>query len=255
MEGLWPSENVNINSSTLPPAIRRSCSKQNKRSCSNKRVAFCNISPKQTMPEAMSDHEGRGCHSRCYVCCAWTCLAVFVVLMITVILGLVSMSFLRSTVPVITVNALSFPRLEISSSSGQKLLTADVNMAFEVTNKKDKVVLNIRPLTVDVSSEKVNIGRAKTRGFFLKTGKSSTMNAYSSVVKKKVDLSNTEQLEANIQDKQVVVDIELHGDMKISYGGLTINGLPMTVKCKGIWPSVFQSRDAPKCDVKLFSLE
>ncbi|KAK3188550.1 hypothetical protein Dsin_028111 [Dipteronia sinensis] len=255
MEGLQPSENVNTNSSTLPPAIRGSCSKQNRRSCSNKRVAFCNISPKKTMPEAMSDHEGRGCRSECYVCCACTCLAVFIVLVIAVILGLVSISFLRSTVPRITVNALSFPRLEISSSAGQKLFTADVNMSFEVTNKKDKVVLYIRPLTVDISSEKVNIGRAKTQGFSLITGKSSTMNAYSSVVKKKVDLSNTEQLEANIRDKQVVVDIELHGDMKINYGWLTINGLPMTIKCKGIWPAVFQSGDAPKCDVKLFSLE
>ncbi|KAI9198304.1 hypothetical protein LWI28_013548 [Acer negundo] len=255
MEGLQPSENVNINSSTLPPAIRGSCSKQNQRSLSNKRVAFCNIPTNQTMSEAMSDHEGRGCRSQCYICCAWTCLAVFVILVIAIIFGLVSMSLLRSTVPRITVNALSFPRLEISSSSGQNLLTADVNITFEVTNKNDKVVLNIHPLTVDVSSEKVNIGRAKTRGFSLKTGKSSTMNAYYSVVKRKIDLSNTEQLEENIRDKHMVVDIELHGDMKINYGGLTINSLPMTVKCKGIWAAVFQSVDAPKCDVKLFSLD
>ncbi|KAK1570550.1 hypothetical protein Q3G72_003605 [Acer saccharum] len=232
MAGLQLSENVNINSLTLPPAIRQSCSKQNRRSFSNKRVAFCNIPTNQTMPETMSDHEGRGCRSQCYACCAWTCFAVFVILVIAVILGLFSMSMLRSTVPRITVIALSFPRLEISSSSGQKLLTADVNMTFEVTNKNDKVVLNIRPLTVDVSSEKVNIGRAKTQGFSLNTGKSSMMNANYSVVKKKVDLSNTEQLEANIRHKQMVVDIELHGYVKINYGGLTINSLPMTAKCK-----------------------
>ncbi|KAH7564714.1 hypothetical protein JRO89_XS09G0010900 [Xanthoceras sorbifolium] len=246
MAGLLPNENINVDL-PLPPALRRSCSKR------NKRVAFCDIPPKQTMSEAMSDRPGRGYRSLWYTCCVWTCLAVFIVLVIALIIGLVSMSLLRATVPAIAVNALSFPQLQISSSSKQKLLTADVNMTFEVTNNNKRAVLNIHPLTIDVSYENLNIGRAKTRGFSLKTQKPYTMNTYTSVVKRNVDDSNTEQFETNIRAKQLVVDIELTGSMGISYGRLTLNGLPMTVKCEGLQQAVFSSGGGPKCKVKLFS--
>lgn len=214
-----------------------------------------NLSEISTKPRARDwdsgddvKRERRGCR----LCCAWTSLVVGFLVLGLMLLGALSLSFVKGALPEFRVKSLNISRLEISKKDKNTFLTADVQLLINVTNKNDRYDLSYSVLSVEVSSEDINLGTKEVAEFKQNPKKVSVLNVSTEVKKSVVDDAATDDLKSNYKDRQVVIDVVFEGSVTVNMEGRKLSGLPLKVLCTSIQQVDIDNGLQPQCRVKMF---
>ncbi|KAK9279600.1 hypothetical protein L1049_013279 [Liquidambar formosana] len=216
-------------------------------------VVFSEIPRRPHKPDK-ERRRGRCCSGCFVVCCAWGCMIGFALVLVLLVVAAIFVAFLHSEMPEVHVARVSIPSLDVvTASSQQALLSADVDIVVEVSNKNDRAKLSYGTMTVDVSSEKISLGQTKVVAFSQKPKNSTELKIHTKVTRLAVDKEDGAFLKSNVKDGEMVFDVVLSGTIGVGVGRFTINGLPVTMACHGIQQSQVDIGQEPKCSVKMFS--
>ncbi|KAH7838661.1 hypothetical protein Vadar_029606 [Vaccinium darrowii] len=191
------------------------------------------------------------------LCCAWTSLIIGCLVLALMLLGALSLYFINGALPEFSIKSMNISRLDISSKDERTLLSADVQLLINATNKNDGYDLSYSALTVEVSSEDINLGTTEVAAFKQNPKKVSELKVSTGVRKSAVDDAAVEDLKSNYKVRQVVIDVVFKGRISLNIEGHELNGLPMKVLCTSIEQNVIDTTDeileaVPGCQFYFF---
>lgn len=239
----WESGHESNNIPEMPPKHQARKSDEDKLS---------EITTKHEAGDWDSNDEKRERRGR-RLCCAWTSLIVGCLVLALMLLGSLSLYFIKGALPEFSIKSMNISRLDISSKDERTLLSADVQLLINATNKNDGYDLSYSALTVEVSSEDINLGTTEVAAFKQNPKKVSQLKVSTGVRKSAVDDAAVEDLKSNYKVRQVVIDVVFKGRISLNIEGHELNGLPMKVLCTSIEQNVIDSGLQPKCQVKMFN--
>ncbi|XP_010522019.1 PREDICTED: uncharacterized protein LOC104800796 [Tarenaya hassleriana] len=203
----------------------------------------------------MEYEEERARRRRCppcfRMCCACTCLIVSLFLLILLIVGVSLVSSVKSSLPLVNVANLRFPKMEFNGTSAELVLNADSIAVLQFSNKNDKTVLYYSAMTADVSSESIDLGHTKIQGFRQDPDDVRTVRISTRVRKSSVYDVDATLLRDKLKRFEAVVDVFLSGKMGLDFWGVRIN-LPTVIACEDVNQNEVIQGLKPKCHVLIF---
>ncbi|KAF8047616.1 hypothetical protein N665_2917s0003 [Sinapis alba] len=190
-----------------------------------------------------------GCFRKC---CACTCMFLSIVLIIVLLTGLSVNSSLHSRLPQVSVTTLKFSRLNITNSTTDLLLNANVKTVLELSNKNDQPMLYYSPMKASASSENINLGQKKLLGFTQSPGNVTYLNIATRIRKSKVYDVDATLLRNKEKNHEAVVKVLVSGKLGFDWLGFRIR-LPIVIACEDVKQSDVINGLKPMCDVRIFS--
>ena len=149
-----------------------------------------------------------------------------------------------------SVRKLNVAKLQVDDSHE---MYADISLIVKISNKNEKLKLSYGPLTIDVSSDEVSLGKAKVGGFSQKAQNDTSLNVNMRQDKVKVDPDAVNEIRSDLKVHEMVFDVYLSGTIGLALGSMHINSLPFLSTCYAVKQQDVDFGKGPICEVKLFS--
>ncbi|XP_030447656.2 NDR1/HIN1-like protein 2 [Syzygium oleosum] len=223
-------------------------------------VAFSEVSECSSIPGNYPRKSRRccrcNCGSCCFVCCAWSCLGVLAVVLGILVLGVWFVSFIKSDLPEVRVQRLSFPGMRLANSSKQDtLLDTGVEVILNVTNKNEKIGISYKSMTAEVSLEEIRIGQAHVSGFFQEPRNQTMLKLATQVTRTVIPKEDGSDLQSDFKERVMVLDVVLNGTLALNFGRFKLQGLPFVIGCTDIKQAEVDIGLEPRCSIRVFAFK
>ncbi|XP_027336623.1 uncharacterized protein LOC113850326 [Abrus precatorius] len=199
------------------------------------------------------DHlDKRRCHPCCFGCCAWTCVVVFVLIIAFLFVGIAYVGFLKSGMPEVNVRMFNITKLQVDNNT-QKM-DAIINLVLKVSNKNEKLKLFYSPLSVDVASDDVPLGKTKVHGFSQMPMNDTNLNMTMVLENADVNTYAVDDLKSDIKAYEMVFDVYVNGKIGFQVGSWHMSKVPFLVSCHQIKRMDVDFGRRPPCNVKMFAI-
>ncbi|XP_058750382.1 uncharacterized protein LOC131629047 [Vicia villosa] len=193
-----------------------------------------------------------GHYHPCYVaCCAWSCLAVFIFVVIFLFFGISYLAFLKSGMPKVNVRAFNVSKFQVNYNS-QKM-DAIVNLGLRFSNNNEELKLLYGPLFVDVISNDVQLGNTKLKGFTQMPRNETDLDMTMTTNHEIVNNDAADDLKSDIGAYEMVFDVYISGNIGVKIGSLHMINVPFLSTCEQIKKMDVDYGRKPECDIKMFS--
>ncbi|KAL1370281.1 hypothetical protein HN51_000569 [Arachis hypogaea] len=192
------------------------------------------------------DKAGRSCM---FMICAWTCIIIFTILIVLLFVGISYLAFLQSGMPSICIRQLNITKLQLDH---QDKLSTTVFLLLRITNKNEKLTLLYSPLDVLVNSQGIKLGEDHIDKFSQKPQNDTDYHIKMENKNADVDRHAVEELNSDIQAKEVMYDIFVGGKIGLKLGGLEMANVPFLASCRHIKQFDVNLGRRPECDVRMF---
>lgn len=195
----------------------------------------------------------------------WLSIFLICLVLIVAVAGAMFLGYFQPKLPVVRIERLKLPMLNVTTSSQQNYLSTDIELFIVVLNVNKKVEFSYSPLTVYVSSGVVNLGKAEIPGFTqMAVSNMTVLKVRTGVSHALVDNEEGEKLRTSYEDEMSMkVDVMLSGSVRFIFGGggssgegegyLRTTKIPIGVLCKNVDVSrVGNNNHEPQCKVDLF---
>lgn len=146
---------------------------------------------------------------------------------------------------------LTITKLEIDNST-QKM-DSIISLGLRVSNKNDKFEILYGPLSVDVASDEVPLGKNTIRGFSQKPHNDTDLEMTMTLDNANVDKFAVDDLKSDISAKEMVFDVYVGGKIGFKIGSLHMINVPFLSSCHQIKQMDVDFGRRPGCDVKMFA--
>lgn len=243
-----------------PPLPAESGHPRHKKPRQTRHVAFSEVSGSSSVP---GNNPGKlrsccrcDCGSFCFVCCAWSCLGVLAVILSILVLGVWFVSFIKSDLPEVRVQKLSFPGLYVGNSSKQEtLLNTGVEVLLNVTNKNEKIGISYNSMTAEVSLEDLRMGQAQVPGFSQEPKNQTMLKLKTEVSHFVLSKEDGQDLQSDLKNNGMVLDVVLNGTLGLNFGTFKLQGLPFIIGCTDIKQSDVDTGLEPGCSIRIFAFK
>lgn len=196
------------------------------------------------------------CGSCCFVCCAWSCLVVVALVLSILVLAVWFVSFLKSDLPEVRVQKVSFPGLRIASSSKQETqLDAGVEVLLNITNKNEKIGISYAGMTAEFFLEDIKMGQSQVSRFFQEPKKQTTLKLATQVTRTVISREDGQDLQSDMKHNTVVFDMVLNGGLGFKFGKFKLQRLPFIIGCNGISQADVIIGLEPRCKIRIFAFK
>ncbi|OIV95668.1 hypothetical protein TanjilG_01462 [Lupinus angustifolius] len=199
----------------------------------------------------MDDRDKTRCHRCCSTFCVWSCLSLFVIILIFLFIAISYLIFLQLGLPQFNVRSLNITKLEVDNNSEQ--LHAIISLGIRVSNKNEKMEILYGSLFVDITSEEVPLGNAIVGGFSQKAQNDTNLDMEMTISNAKVDRDAVNSLKSDIDSKEMVFDVYVGGHIGFKVVGMHMTNVPFLSSCHEIKQMDVDFGRRPACDVKMFS--
>ncbi|KAL5077024.1 hypothetical protein RYX36_016008 [Vicia faba] len=190
-------------------------------------------------------------HPCCLACCAWSCLAVFIFVVIFLFFGISYLAFLKSGMPKVNVRTFSINKFQVNYNSHK--MDANINLGLKFSNKNEEFKLLYGPLFVDVISEGVKLGNTKLKGFSQMPRNETDLDITMTTNHEIVNNYAADELKSDISAYEMVFDVYISGNIGVQMGGLHMINVPFLSTCEQIKKMDVDYGRKPECDIKMFS--
>ncbi|ESW18896.1 hypothetical protein PHAVU_006G080100 [Phaseolus vulgaris] len=205
-----------------------------------------------TLNDSSIDHLDKGRHHPYwFVCCAWSCLLLFFLVIAFLFACITYLAFLKSGMPLVYVRAFNITGFQVDE--GSQKMDAVIGLKLLFSNKNDKLQLLYGPLSIDVTSENILLGKNKVDAFTQMPLNDTNLDMIMTVNNADVNPYAAEDLKADIKANEMVFDVYAGGHIGFKVGSLEMNNVPFVACCHEINLMDVDFGRRPSCDVKLFS--
>ncbi|GAU18621.1 hypothetical protein TSUD_124530 [Trifolium subterraneum] len=202
--------------------------------------------------ESIEEFDNNGHHHPCCLaCCAWSCFVLFILVVIFIFLGIAYLAFLKAGMPKVNVRTFNVTKFQVDYSS-QKM-DAIVSLGLRFSNKNDELELLYGPLSIDVTSDDLLLGKTKLSGFTQmprnETDLDMTMITNHAIVNKYA----ADDLKSDISAYEMVFNVQISGNIGVQIGSLHMINVPFLSSCEQIKKMDVDYGRKPECDIKMFS--
>ncbi|KAK7290332.1 hypothetical protein RIF29_04663 [Crotalaria pallida] len=198
----------------------------------------------------MDEHDKRG-WQQCYSSfCVWSCLFLFILILILLFVGIAYLVFLQTGLPKINVRTLNVTKLEVDNT---EKMDAIINLGIRVSNKNEKLEILYGPLSIDVISSDVSLGNTKIQGFSQKPKNDKDFDLRMTMNNANVDNDAVDSLKSDIAAKEMVFDVYVGGNIGFKIGNLHMTNVPFLSSCHEINQMDVDFGRRPACEVKMFA--
>ncbi|CAK8566120.1 unnamed protein product [Lathyrus sativus] len=201
---------------------------------------------------SVDDFDTRHSHPCCLACCVWSCLVVFIFIVIFLLFGISYLAFLKSGMPTVNVRAFSINKLQVNYNSHK--MDATINLGLRFSNKNEEFKLLYGPLFVDVISEDVLLGNTKLKGFSQMPRNDTDLDITMKTNHEVVDTDAADDLKSDIGAYETVFNVYISGKIGVQIGGLHMINVPFLSICEQIKKIDVDYGRNHECDIKMFSL-
>lgn len=201
-------------------------------------------------------HPRRACGPRFNSCCAWTSLIVGILIILFLLLGGIYFAFLQSNLPQVRLQRLDVWQLMVNTTSaGDTVLTANLEVHLNVTNGSGKIALGYRSMVATVSSGGIDLNAVKLGDMRQAPHATTEMNVSTGAWGMAVEEGAAAELEDNANRQMLVIDVVVKGVIDFLMGGNRMNTLPFKIDCYSIDQTEIDDGHAPKCNTKLTPIQ
>lgn len=198
------------------------------------------------------------CH-RCCICCIWFIIFLLALLLLAAIAGGVVWVLYRPQRPTFSVSSLKFTTFNLTSDS----LNSRLDLSVSARNPNKKIVFFYDPISIDVSSQGVDIGNGTFPALVHGTKNSTTLKAtVSTGGPRDLDTDSATLLRSDLKKKnRLALQLRLETKVKVKLGSLKTKKVGVRVFCDGIDANIPKgnstatpysgSSSDPNCHVKL----
>ncbi|KAJ1376982.1 Late embryogenesis abundant protein [Sesbania bispinosa] len=198
------------------------------------------------------DHEKGCCKPLCYALCMRVCLGLFTLIIILVIMFVSYIAFLQSGRPQVNIMRLSINNLHIDYNS-QSIVGA-ISLEVRVSNKNERLMLLYEPLTVDVTKEKVQLGRTKIGGFSQMPQNDTNLDMTVTLDNARINKPGMDTIGFDMNNTyEMEFDVYLSGKIGLKVGGLNVSIVPFLSSCHQIKQKDVDNGKSPACEVNIFA--
>ncbi|KAK4483049.1 hypothetical protein RD792_010225 [Penstemon davidsonii] len=192
------------------------------------------------------------CHTFCNSICAWALLIIVILLFILLIAGVTYFSILQSNLPEVHLQRIDVNRVEVNRTRMDTLLTADVQVRLNATNKNGRIALSYSRMSATLTTEGINLGTENLESLKQNPGTSSDIMVRTAVRRMPVLGGAADELVHNSNDKTMMVDVVLKGHIDFFVDGRNhMTGFPIRVVCVNVDQWKIDNGNAHRCDVKM----
>ncbi|CAI9107168.1 OLC1v1006466C1 [Oldenlandia corymbosa var. corymbosa] len=189
--------------------------------------------------------------SRFNLCCAWASLVVGVLTILILVLGGVSFLFFQSNLPDFRFESLNVTSFEIvRAPNSDTLLSADIEVTLNATNKNDKIPVFYSSLTADLSSDGVSLGSMQLPDLLQRPQNFTDLKIHS-VLNNVTVSEDAQDLQTKSEKHQLLIDLVIRGNVHFDLQGQRLAGFPFKVICQDVYQGLLDDGKTPKCIVKL----
>ncbi|KAF5930669.1 hypothetical protein HYC85_031542 [Camellia sinensis] len=188
----------------------------------------------------------------CGLCCAWSAIIIGCFIMGVLVVGGMYLSFLQNALPQFYVKAMKFTKLKVNTKNLQTMLTADLELQINATNKNDKYDLSYGLFKVEVWSDDIKLGTTEVPPFEQKARKMTVVKLKTGVENSLVNGDDADELVKNWQNRHLTLNMVFRGSISFNFEGRHVNDLPLTVSCEKVVISEIDAGRQPVCHAKMF---
>ncbi|ERN04234.1 hypothetical protein AMTR_s00077p00143080 [Amborella trichopoda] len=188
----------------------------------------------------------------CCSCCLWICVLLLVLILFLCLVGFAVFVYFRPTPPKFKVETLKFKQFSVESRSQQLYLTSNVQLFVEALNKNDRFGFSYDHLSALVFANDVSLGGASFPRFLQPRKNTTVMNFPASVMGSLVDNAEGKEMESKYKAKQLDLNVELRGNLRIIFRRWSSGKLEFQLWCEGVNQHKISMGMEPQCKVKLF---
>ncbi|CAL0334757.1 unnamed protein product [Lupinus luteus] len=247
---------VELQRSTSKPALMKDSSAGSFPKQSGRHVAF--EAPSKNRYSGLSDidsnivnRDKRRFNRCCSTFCVWSCLSLFILIIISVFIAISYLILLQGGLPEINVRSLNITKLELDKNSQN--LNAAIGLGIRITNKNEKTVILYGPLSVDVISEDVPLGNAKVGRFSQEAQNETNLDLKMTMNNVMVDKDAVDSLKSDIDAKEMVFDVYVGGYIGFKIRSMQMTNVPFLSSCHEIKQMDVDFGRRPACDVRMFA--
>jgi hypothetical protein len=201
--------------------------------------------------ESVEDFDNGHYHPCCLACCAWSCLVLFILIVIFIFLGISYLAFLKAGMPKVNVRTFNVTKFQVDYSS-QKM-DAIISLGLRFSNKNEELKLLYGPLSIDVTSDDVLLGKTKLGGFAQMPRNETNLDMTMITNHAIVDKYAADDLKSDISAYEMVFDVYISGNIGVQIGSLHMINVPFLSSCEQIKKMDVDYGRKPECDIKMFS--
>ncbi|GFZ01765.1 hypothetical protein Acr_15g0003740 [Actinidia rufa] len=191
--------------------------------------------------------------SGCGLCCACASLIAGCIVLILVLFGALSYSFVQGSMPDFRIRSFNITRLEVSPKDKPTTLTADVHFVINATNKYHRFELSYGTLNVDVSAGKINLGHTEVAPFKQSGVNVRELDLKVGVKDMAVDSGDALALKSDREEKNMVINVVFKGSISFNFEGHQLKDMPLSVLCHNVEQSDVYNGLRPLCHVRIFN--
>lgn len=211
-------------------------------------------------PTPKPSRRRRSCCHRTCICCIWFTIFILALILLAAIAGGVVWVLYRPQRPSFSVSSLKFSTFNLSSSDS---LNSRLDLSVTARNPNKKLVFFYDPISIDVSSQGVDIGNGTFPALVHGAKNSTTLKTVVSTGGPRVlDSDSANSLRSDLKKKnRLPLEIRLETNVKVKLGSLKTNKVGIRVFCDGIDANIPKgnstvtaysgSSSEPNCHVKL----
>ncbi|CAJ2640525.1 hypothetical protein L195_g034482 [Trifolium pratense] len=239
----------------IKPALVKNSSTNSSRK-SGRRVSF--EFPPNNRPQSQSfshesieEFDNGHYHPCCLACCAWSCVILFIFIVIFIFLGISYLAFLKAGMPTINVRTFNVTKFQVDYNS-QKMDTI-ISLGLKFSNKNEELKLLYGPLFIDVTSDDVLLGKTTLSGFAQMPRNETNLDMTMTTNDANVNKYAADDLKSDISAYEMVFDVYISGKIGVKIGSLHMINVPFLSSCEQIKKIDVDYGRKPECDIKMFS--
>lgn len=188
-----------------------------------------------------------GHRSCCLSLCAWACVGIFTLTIVSLIVGISCLVFLRSSLPAVNVFDLHVDNPQQPDSP--------LELELAVRNENQKLELIYGDLAVDVTCDDLKYGGKDILGFRQSPQNENLFNVQMKLVNAGGEGENGKLGGFNIDggDDETVFNVFLSGAIGFKFGRLGVIKVPFSSACYEVKQSDVRLGIRPKCRVRMFA--
>ena len=245
-----------------PPSPRSSILLEISRSKPSRRVFFSDLPPKYR-PKRRGGGDGgdgdKNCRPICLAFCAWSCLAVFALVLVVLLVEVLFAVFLHASLPAIALRGVRFAKLEIqNASSSSSIVSAGAEILVEFANENERIELSFGPLTVKASAESVSLGKSRIGAFSQPPRNTTELTVSTAVRRVGADRDDANELAAGLSgdgggSEAVEIEVVSRGTLGFHVGKIDIHGVPVLISCSAVKAELDHGNKS-RCNVRIFPI-
>lgn len=141
---------------------------------------------------------------------------------------------LRPEFPQFRIEKSSISALDIAKTSDFLYLTTNIDLFVAILNKNDDIAFYFKDIKAYLSSDDVNLGRAELAGISQAPNNLTIEKFHIGVANSLVSEGDGRRLKAKFDENNLVLDVELQGQIRATIRKIRTSYFSIRVRCLGI---------------------